>query len=285
MATYTGTDLIRQMNTLAIPPGCLAIWGLGQMGVALKGADGGIIYIDPCLSNIIAERAPPAKAGKFQRAFAPPLQPDEITNAAYVLCTHEHTDHTDPLTLGPLALASPDARFVISGWAHGLLDEAGIDQARRIVPPVDEAIKLGALRLTAVPSAHYALEHDAVRGHRWLGFVIEWDDVALYHSGDTIMYDGYIERLRRAPHADVAILAANGRDSYRDAWGVIGNLLPAEVAWLSRELGWDVVIGGHNDLFPWNAIDAGDLPSTMRRMHPRQKLHTLQPGELYFYVR
>jgi len=47
----------------------------------------------------------------------------------------------------------------------------------------------------------------------------------------------------------------------------------------------DVVIAGHNDLFARNAIDAGDLPNAMSRAHPRQKLHTLQPGELYYYVR
>ncbi len=37
MTTYYGKDLIRQMNDLRVPPVCLAIWGLGQMGVALKG--------------------------------------------------------------------------------------------------------------------------------------------------------------------------------------------------------------------------------------------------------
>jgi L-ascorbate metabolism protein UlaG (beta-lactamase superfamily) len=285
MVTYTGADLIRQMNGLSVQPDCLAIWGLGQMGVALKGADGAIVYVDPCLSNIIAERSPAAKAEKFARAFPPPLQPHEITNAAYVLCTHEHLDHTDPLTLGLLTAASPEACFVISGWAQHRLDEAGIDPARRIVPPDEELLQLGDLRLTAVPSAHYTLEHDSARGHRWLGFVIEWNGVTLYHSGDTIVYDGYLNRLRRAPRADVAIVAANGRDSYRDAWGVIGNLLPAEVAWLSRELGWDVVIAGHNDLFEWNSINVGQLPDALRRANPRQKLHTLQPGELYYYVR
>ncbi|HVO44060.1 MAG TPA: MBL fold metallo-hydrolase, partial [Aggregatilineales bacterium] len=173
MATYYGTDLIRQMNELRVPPGCLALWGMGQMGVALKGDDSGIIYVDLCLSNVTAERF---LADKFQRAFPPPVEPGEITNAAYVLCSHEHLDHTDPLTLGPLASASRQARFVISGWSQAWLDEADIHPDRRIVPPEEGSIQLGNARLTAIPSAHYELDHDA-RGYRWLGFLIEWNGV------------------------------------------------------------------------------------------------------------
>lgn len=281
MATYFNQDLIQQMNKLHVPPGCLAIWGMGQMGVALKGDDSGIIYVDLCLSDVVAERVDPQI---FQRAFPPPVDPAQITNAAYVLCSHEHLDHTDPLTLAPLAQASPDARFVISGWARREVDEAGIAPERRIVPPTDRAIQLGSARLTAVPSAHYDLEHDE-RGSRYLGFLIEWNGVTLYHTGDTIIYPGYIERLKALPRADVAIAASNGRDAYRDQRNVTGNLFPVEAAWLAQELGWDTLIFGHNDLYLWNTLPAGSLAEAVRRLNPRQKHHTLQPGELLLYVR
>jgi L-ascorbate 6-phosphate lactonase len=102
MATYQNQTLIHQMNNLRVEPGCLAIWGLGQMGVAVKSSDQRIIYIDPILSDVVAIRYPEL-ADQFSRAFPPPLVPADITNAAYVLCTHEHLDHTDPLTLAPLA--------------------------------------------------------------------------------------------------------------------------------------------------------------------------------------
>jgi L-ascorbate metabolism protein UlaG (beta-lactamase superfamily) len=281
MTTYFGKDLIQQMNHLHIPPGCLAIWGMGQMGVALKGDDTGVIYIDLCLSDVTAERF---NAEFFQRAFPPPVDPAEIINATYVLCSHEHLDHADPLTLGPLAQASPEAKFVISGWTQGVLDEADIAPGRRIVPPTDSTIQLGNARLTAIPAAHYDLDHDE-RGYRWLGFVIEWNGVTFYHSGDTLVYPGYLERLKVLPRADVAMVAANGRDVYKEQYGVIGNLQPIEVAWLAKELGWDMLIGGHNDLFSWNTLAAGALADELRRLNPRQKYHTLQPGELYFYVR
>src|ERR1043165_7542025 len=114
MATYTGKDLIRQMNDLRVPAGCLAVWGMGQMGVALKGDDGGLVYIDLCLTDVVAERVT-HQAHIFQRAFDAPVAPEDIPNAAYVLCSHEHLDHTDPQTLAPIGKASPNAKFVITG--------------------------------------------------------------------------------------------------------------------------------------------------------------------------
>lgn len=283
MARHSGVGLIEQMNKLRVPPGCLAIWGLGQMGLALKGAGPEVVYIDPCLSDVVRLKLP-EQADIFTRAFDPPLEPALIDNAAYVLCSHEHLDHTDPLTLGPIAVASPAARFVISGWAHDPLDEAEIAAERRIVPPTDRTIELGPLRLSAIPAAHYELEHDQ-RGQRWLGFLIEWNGVTLYHSGDTIIYPGLLDRLGALPPADVAVLAVNGRDAYRDSHNITGNLLPLEAAWLARELGWDVLIGGHNDLYAWNTIAPGALAEACARLCPRQRLHNLQPGELFLYVR
>jgi L-ascorbate 6-phosphate lactonase len=281
MATHQA--LIAQMDALHVPPNALAIWGLGQMGFALKGSGEGLIYIDPYLTGPLKEDAPPGEI--FYREFPPPLHPAEVTNARAVLCSHEHLDHTDAGTIGPIATASPAAVFVISGWAAAIANAAGIPPARRLVPAIGQPINIGDARVTALPSAHYRVEEDPERGHRWLGFLIEWNGVTLYHSGDTIIYPGYLEMLKAQPRADIAILPVNGRDAYRDALGIIGNLLPVEAAWLARELGWDVLIAGHNDLFIANSLPAGALADALRQLNPRQKMHALQPGELYLYVK
>ena len=286
MATQFGTDLIKQMNTLSVPPNALALWGMGQMGIALKGSGPEIIYIDLCLSGLLAGLMPSdSMAERFARAFPTPIEPSQITNATYVLNSHEHGDHTDPLTLGPLALASPQVQFVITGWSQGILDEINIAPDRRIVLTALQPMQLGPMKLTAVPSAHYEKEYDPEKGYRWLGFLIEMNGVTFFHTGDTIIYPGYIEMLRQLPHADIALACVNGRDAYRDSFNITGNLLPAEAAWLAQELGWDVLLGGHNDLFTWNTIGAGELADAVRKHNPRQKLHVLQPGELYLYVK
>ncbi len=102
-------SLITQIEAMTILPNSLALWGLGQSGVIVKGPDA-VIYIDPYLSD---------SAGS-PRSFPPPIQPDEISNADYILCTHEHIDHFDPATLVPALQASPGAKVVAPGWCLDL---------------------------------------------------------------------------------------------------------------------------------------------------------------------
>jgi L-ascorbate 6-phosphate lactonase len=282
MATYSGSALVDQMKRTTPSHGALALWGLGQMGLAVKGART-TLYIDPCLSDLYPPDTPIA-ARSFKRAFDAPMLPAHVTNADFVLCSHEHLDHTDPYTLEGLCKASPHAQVVITGWSHEPCDAAGIARDRRIV--ADQApLTLGEFTVTPTPSAHYARERDAERGERWLGFLIEGNGVTLYHSGDTIIFPGYVEALKALPRADIAMLPCNGRDALRDAQGIVGNLFPIEAGWLAQDLGWDMVLAGHNDLFSFNALPPGEVADGLTRLNPRQKWHVLQPGELMIYAR
>lgn len=275
--------LIAQMQQTQIIPNSLAIWGLGQLGVAIKGPDA-ILYMDPCLSDVVRQEF----GDWWRRAYDPPLLPAEVTNANYYLITHEHLDHLDPLTVGPAARASPDARFIATGWCLDILAELNVAPERVLVPNALEPIDLpgSSITLTAVPAAHYAKEYDEEKGYRWFGYMIEWNGVTFYHAGDTIIYAGYIDTLKKLPTPDVALLPVNGRDYYREAdAGAVGNLLPVEAARLARDLGWDVLIPGHNDLYPNNAIPNAHIIHGLETVAPRQKVKLLQPGELYYYVK
>lgn len=280
MTTRHGTALIEQMNALSAPQGTLALWWLGQMGVAIKGARD-VLYIDPYLTGVMPDAAPPGAL--FVRAYAPPLQPAEVTNASYVLCSHEHGDHTDPGTLAGIAQSSPNAKVLYSGWAEGQLDKAGIAADRRIV--AREPITLGEFKITPVPSAHYTRESDPVKGERWMGFWIEGNGVTFFHTGDTVIFDGYVDFLKQLPRADLAVMCSNGRDARRDSHNIAGNLMPVEAAWLAQMLAIDTMIFGHNDLFPFNSLTPGAPAEAIATVNPRQKWHMLQPGELFMYVR
>ena len=283
MATYSGKDLIKQMENYTPSPGTLAIWSLGQMGFAIKGGDSRIIYIDPVLTDIVALKNP-EDAEHFKRAFSPPLQPEDINNADYVFCTHEHLDHTDPLTLAGIVHNSPSAQIIAPNRVRPLLLDIGLGANQFIAADFIAPMDLDGIRVWIIPAAHYDLEYDEHSGYRYVGYLIQWDNVTLYHSGDTIVYPGYVEKFTHLPEVDVAILAMNGRDAYRESFGVYGNLMPVEVAWLAKTLGWDVVIHGHNDLFEWNTISASAVAEAFHSTNPRQKHHALQPGELYLYI-
>jgi L-ascorbate 6-phosphate lactonase len=273
---------VAQVDALAVPPGMLALWGLGQSGFVVKGAET-VAYLDPYLTNAVDD-AGYAPKGSFPRQFPPPLAPSEATHAQVVFCSHEHVDHTDPQTLKPLLEASPRAVVVCSSWSKDVLVQAGLPAGRMVVPVLDQPHTLAGLTFTAVPSAHYGLDADGGRGHRWLGYIIELNGVTLYHSGDTILHSGLVDRLRGS-RIDLACLPVNGRDYWREQRGIIGNLDGPEAAELAATIGADVLIPMHNDMFALNHASPAVLADFLDRRYPRQKYHWLQPGELYLYVK
>jgi len=282
MTTHTGRSLVQQITGLSVPPGSLALWGLGQSGFVIKGGET-IVYIDPYLSGQVGEGGRTA-SGRFPRQFPPPLSPGEATNTQWVFCTHDHRDHTDPETLGPLARVSPRARFIGSASSREIFRSLAISDDCILVPPVDVPQSFGPLTFTAIPAAHYGLERDAQGGFGCLGFILHLNGVTLYHAGDTILYDGLVERLRKQP-IDIACLPVNGRDGWRERRGMIGNLDGREAAELAVAIGADVLIPMHNDMFAANHVTPAILADFLDRTYPRQKYHWLQPGELYFYIR
>jgi L-ascorbate metabolism protein UlaG (beta-lactamase superfamily) len=93
----------------------------------------------------------------------------------------------------------------------------------------------GVLQVSYIPAAHYTREHDPIRGERWVSMLLDWGSVALFHGGDTIVYDGYIEAIQALPRADVGMLACNGSDAMRNARDIAGNMIPADVRVLSAK--------------------------------------------------
>lgn len=277
------SKLMEQIERVDVLPNSLAIWGFGQMGIGIKTPQT-MLYVDLCLSDLLFEQ----HSEVWVRAYDPPVEPKAITNADYYLITHDHPDHLDPLTIGPIVKSAPQTKFVATGWCVEPLKELGIKESNIIVPPTLEPIELpdGDVRITAIPAAHYEKIFDENKGHRWLGYFIEANGVTVYHAGDTVIYEDYIETLKKLPRPDVAMLPINGRDYYREVEGpATGNLMPIEGARLASDLGWDTLIIGHNDMYPFNKIPFGDIVNALETVAPRQKYKVLQPGELLYYVK
>jgi L-ascorbate 6-phosphate lactonase len=255
MDAQRGAALIARIDGLAVPHGQLALWSLGQAGFVIKGGST-IAYIDPYLSDSIADGGGP------RRRFPIPLDPAAITHAQVVFATHEHMDHTDVPTLGPLMAASARAPLVAS--PQGRTEIAG-------------------LAYTAIPAAHYSYEVDAEGHSRWMGFLIECNGVTLYHAGDTLVIPELLAALDGVS-LDLALLPFNGRDYFREQQDIIGNMWSREVVALAARLGARVLIGIHNDLFAENRVNTGMLFDEIDRQAPWQRCHILQPGELYLYA-
>ena len=66
------------------------------------------MYVDPYLSDYVERVEGP----ELRRLIPAPFAPDTVRDADWVLITHAHIDHCDPLTAVPIAKASPQSRFL-----------------------------------------------------------------------------------------------------------------------------------------------------------------------------
>jgi L-ascorbate metabolism protein UlaG (beta-lactamase superfamily) len=87
------------------------------------------------------------------------------------------------------------------------------------------------------------------------------------------MYDGMVDRLRQWS-IDVALLPINGRAPERR---VAGNLTGAEAARLAKDIGADVVIPCHFDMFEFNTASPAEFMRTAEAL--RQHYAILKNGE------
>jgi L-ascorbate metabolism protein UlaG (beta-lactamase superfamily) len=126
----------------------------------------------------------------------------------------------------------------------------------------------------AVPAAHEDIDKDNDGRCLYLGYVIKIGPWQIYHSGDTVSYDGIVERLRTF-RIDVALLPINGSAPERR---VAGNLDGIGAARLAKAIGTKLVIPCHYDMFEFKTADPYEqfVPECERLGQPYR---VLQLGE------
>lgn len=231
-----------------------AVWWLGQAGFLI--AQGGLrIVIDAYLSDSLAEKYR-GKAFPHNRMMPPPVAPEALTGIDWLLCTHGHTDHMDPGTIPALLAANPQARVLAPRAEQARALERGVPADRLVLIDAGETADLGGVRCTATPSAHEEMARTET-GYLYLGYVLSGGGITLWHSGDTIPWDGQVEWL--APfRVDLALLPVNGRDAQRAANGVPGNLTLDEAMALTDAIGARAMIAHHFGLFDFNTLDPAE---------------------------
>jgi len=239
---------------LAQPPAeAISLVWLGQAGFVVDGG-GHRVVIDPYLSDSLSEKYQGTRF-PHARLMPAPLAPEGITHVTAVLATHAHTDHLDPGTLPALLGANPGALLVAPASATDVaLARAGISQDRlRTIEAGERLAICPGLEVAATRAAHEFLEQDAQGRHRFLGLAVRVAHATIFHSGDTIPFEGQVEEVR-ALGADLALLPVNGRDEMRRANGIPGNLTVEEAVTLARAAGVPSVIAHHFGLFDFNTV-------------------------------
>jgi L-ascorbate metabolism protein UlaG (beta-lactamase superfamily) len=244
---------------------------LGQSGYLVQWRRSHLL-LDPYLSDSLTRKY--ANTDKpHVRMTERVVTPERLDFIDAITCSHVHTDHLDPDTLRPIALASASPTLI----APAAILETAFERSGILPAGMVDGSELRArdFQFFAVPAAHEQLETDQQGRHVCLGYVVRFGRWTLYHSGDTVLYEGMVERLRPFD-IDVALLPINGRAPERR---VAGNLNGREAAWLAKEIGAKLVIPCHYDMFEFNTASPAEFVAECERLG--QPYRVLRAGERF----
>lgn len=246
--------------------GHFRLWWLGQSGFLLQWR-GGHLLLDPYLSDSLTKKY--AETDKPHIRMTERLvDPSDLDFVDVVTSSHHHTDHLDGDTLRPLLRANPGLKIVVPEANRQFVAERlGVDPELPLGVRQGETVVVREFKLTAVPAAHEDLRPE------YAGYVVQFGAWTLYHSGDTLLYDGMAPRLRKFG-IDVALLPINGRSPERR---VAGNLNAREAAALGKDISARIVIPCHYEMFTFNTADPGEFVEAAEATG--QPYHVLRCGE------
>ena len=253
----------------------VSVQRLGQSGFRFQ-FPGHVVYVDPYLSNSVAEREGPHLA----RLLPIPLEPERITDADLVCITHIHLDHCDDETLGPISTASPRSRFLGPAEVLEYLARAISLPEQRAVLATEEWMDFGrGLRVRPVPAAHPTLDRDRGGHLRSVGFVFEMGGRRFYHSGDCSAHQKVVACLQDMAPIEVAFLPVNECNFYRMRLGIIGNMSIREAFGVAEEIGVNTVVPMHYDMFAPNSVYRAEIEAVYEGLRPSFALK-FDPSEI-----
>jgi L-ascorbate metabolism protein UlaG (beta-lactamase superfamily) len=248
------------------------LWWLGQSGFLLQWQAKHLLF-DPYLSDSLTKKYA-ATDKPHVRMTERLVAPEQLNFIDVVTSSHNHTDHLDAETLIPLMRVNSKLELVIpEANRQFVVDRLGIIAELPRGLDAGQFTSVAGFKVHAVPAAHEKLEKDDYGRHKFLGYVVEFAPWTVYHSGDTVLYEGMVERLLRW-RIDVALLPINGRLPERR---VDGNLWGHEAAQLARDIGARLVIPCHYEMFEFNTATPDEFVESCRRL--QQPCRVLGAGE------
>ncbi len=249
----TGMDLVRSVQQADCAAGHGWFWWMGQHSFILK-LGGRTALIDPFLAGHPDRRTPPL------------LTPAEAAFADFCLVTHDHLDHLDPYAVAGIAAQGTQTRFVVPRPHRRRALDLGIPEDRLITLGHLETVDIDGWEVTGVKARHEFF-HESLEGFPFLGFVVSADGVTIYHSGDTLAWDGLRGVLQRWS-LDAAFLPINGRDAERYLAGCLGNMSYQEAVELAGDLGVKLAVPTHYDMFAGNSEDPKRFAAFLAAKYP-----------------
>jgi L-ascorbate metabolism protein UlaG (beta-lactamase superfamily) len=122
----------------------------------------------------------------------------------------------------------------------------------------DDGRMVGGVDIHAFPAMHERFDLDQFNGYPYLSYLLTLEGLNLFHAGDTIPYDGQIEKVGRH-RIDLAFVPINGRDDFRHALAFEGNFTCEEAVAFAAGVHAGLTIPMHYDKFTLNTADVNDF--------------------------
>ncbi len=242
------------------------IWWLGQSGFLIHSGDT-CALVDPYLSDSLTKKYA-ATDKPHVRMTERVIAPERLDFIDVVTSSHNHTDHLDAETLLPLRAANPKLQMIVPEVNRAFVaDRLKSDPTWPIGLAVGERTTVAGFEFTAVPAAHETVEA------QFAGYIIRTLGLSIYHSGDTVLYDGMAQRLTEFK-LDLALLPINGAKPERR---VAGNLNGTEAARVAHDCGAKCVAPCHYEMFEFNTAATDEFIQEAQRL--QQPYRVLRAGE------
>ena len=247
-------ELVAEMDSFLNDESHFHLWWLGQSGFLLQWK-GKRVLIDPYLSDSLTKKYLTTDK-PHTRMSELVVKPELLKNISVVTSSHTHTDHLDAETLIPVIKNNPGIKFIIpEANRNFVVDRVKCEKGFPIGLNDARSVTVDAFSFHGIPAKHNEVERDEKGNCKFMGYVIEFEGYKIYHSGDTLWFDGMVDLLK--PFAvDVALLPINGNKPERK---VAGNLDCKEAAALGKAINAKYVIPCHYDMFTFNTADVSDF--------------------------
>lgn len=246
--------LVAEMDSLLEDEKQFHLWWLGQSGYLLQWK-GKRILIDPYLSDSLTKKYA-ATDKPHTRMSELVVKPELLKKIAVLTSSHNHTDHLDEETITPVLQNNPGIQFIIPEANRNFVAaRAKCENDFPVGLKDGMSVTVDGITFHGIPAKHNEIDRDENGNCRYMGYVIEFDGHRIYHSGDTLWFDGMGELLQ--PFAvDLALLPINGNKPERK---VAGNLDCREAVELSKAIHAKCVIPCHYDMFSFNTADVSEF--------------------------
>jgi len=197
---------------------------------------------------------------------------DEVDDSDWVLITHDHIDHCDPMTIPKIAKKSPRCKFLGPAPVIEKLINWGVSRERVYLASKSKCVLFEGLEANIIPAAHPSIEYDNKHNLLCVGYILNTQHEKIYISGDTVVKQGILDVVRKLGPIDTVILPVNESNFFRERRGIIGNMSIREAFGFAEEVEAKKMIPVHWDMFAENSVSQDEIRLIYKQMNPSFEL-------------